>query len=461
MMYCNQCGSKQPDDAVFCNQCGARMQPDTGSTPSVDPFVDSPNAEAVDSPSSAADESPLSPEARNDLYPSRAEQEDSEHTATLVPLYDAGHRPDRTSELSDSLSRNDRQPRFLRLRKALPWIVPIIVLIVAIICVNARYEHEQQVNRQVSAFHQQAQQLALQGKYDDSEQQLQSALNLRPAHKALSSDLTIVQTAHRIHDKLQAVSSRLKQNQLAPAEKSLTTLQQTLDKRQESIFAREKKLAARNQDLLAVLKVKQEVDGLDTVEALAYKLDEVERLDSSEADEVKTLIVDKIVNLSLKNAENLLQKNDFTAATDTVKLGLQYDENNDKLTSLQKRIASQQQAFEQAEQQRIERAVQQAEQEDLNNRTAAVEPSDVSAVLNEYGDIEISGSVENVATRSIYSVDVEYSAYDANGNYLFSSSAVVEPYYLQPGESGYYSSYEYGWYEQVTIQVDHITWYLD
>ncbi|MEW4368334.1 FxLYD domain-containing protein [Paenibacillus kandeliae] len=403
----------------------------------------------------------MSPSSSYDPYYAQADPEEDEPTAVLLPLDDDGYRPDRTSALSDSLSRNDRPSRFGKLRKALPWIVPVILLIAAAICVNAWYQHQQQINRQVVAFHQQAQQLALQGKYEDSEQQLQSALTLRPDHKALSSDLTIVQTAHRIHDKLQAVASKLKQNQLTPAEKSLTTLQKTLDQRKESIFTREKKLAARNQDLLAVLKVKQELDGLDTVEALAYKLDEVERLDSNEADEVKTLIVNKIVNLSLKNAENQLQKNDFTSATATVKLGLQYDEDNDKLKSLQQRIQSQQQAFEQAEQQRIERAEQQAEQEDLNNRTAAVEPSDVTAVLNEYGDIEISGSVENVATRPIYSVDVEYSAYDANGNYLFSSSAVVEPYYLQPGESGTYSSYEYGWYEQVTIQVDHITWYLD
>ncbi|MDR0999873.1 MAG: zinc ribbon domain-containing protein [Clostridiales bacterium] len=36
-MYCDKCGTKLPDDAVFCNMCGAKLQNTSG--PALDPIV--------------------------------------------------------------------------------------------------------------------------------------------------------------------------------------------------------------------------------------------------------------------------------------------------------------------------------------------------------------------------------------------------------------------------------------
>jgi len=437
-MYCNHCGANQPDNAVFCSQCGARLQtptepsPDTQEIPNEQSPVDILDQLRSDSSSVHAD----------------SQSSDTEHIHSV------------TSASSTSSSGAPPQPPASPLRH-LTWIIPTVLLLGIAGTLFWWYQHQQDINQQVTQLHQEASTLALKGQYEPALTKLTQATTLRPTYTVLHTDQRMIETANRIHTKLTTVSSKLKLNQLEPAEQSLTTLQKALDARKEPIFDQEKTLANRNQDLLAVLQVKKELDQLDTIDALAYKLDEVDRLNNQEAKEVHQLIINKIITISMKNAEKLLQQNDFSQATEAVKSGLQYSSKDEKLLSLQKRITSEKEAFELAEKQRIERAIQQAEEEDLKNRTAGVELSNLDVQLNEYGDIEIYGEVKNVATKPIYSITVYYSGYDASGNYLFSSSTSVEPYDLAIGATGSYSAYEYDWYEEVTIQIDNITWYLD
>lgn len=439
MMYCNHCGANQPDDAVFCSQCGARLQ--------------------TQSESSLPEEQEIRNEQPPVDYLDQLRSHSSSPSTDSQPSgQDQIHATPPTSSNSSSGSPTQLPASPIR---HLTWIIPTILLLGIAGTLFWWYQHQQDINHQVTQLHQEASNLALKGQYEPALTKITQATTLRPTYTVLTTDQRMIETANRIHTKLTTVSSKLKLNQLEPAEQSLITLQKALDSRKEPIFDQEKTLANRNQDLLAVLQVKKELDQLDTIDALAYKLDEVDRLNNQEAKEVHQLIITKIVTISMKNAEKLLQQNDFSQATAAVKSGLQYSSKDEKLLSLQKRITSEKEAFELAEKQRIERAIQQAEEEDLKNRTAGVELSNLDVQLNEYGDIEIYGEVKNVATKPIYSITVYYSGYDAAGNYLFSSSASVEPYDLAVGATGSYSAYEYDWYEEVTIQVDNITWYLD
>ncbi|MEH7524864.1 FxLYD domain-containing protein, partial [Bacillus sp. JJ1503] len=118
-------------------------------------------------------------------------------------------------------------------------------------------------------------------------------------------------------------------------------------------------------------------------------------------------------------------------------------------------------AFEEAEQQRIEKAMEAAAKEDLQNRTAAVSVSDFSAETDEYGDLYIIGNVKNVATTSISSITIYYTIYNENGGFLSSGYTSVYPYYLEPGELGYFDNIYYGVGQNVNVEIDNITWYLN
>lgn len=456
-MYCSHCGTSLPEHAAFCPSCGTRVQPagaEQGEESARAPFpVDLTKPSGESGNAEPAQRMPRTAET-SDRMPETAGTPELP-SAPAVPRMT--RTPDRLAEAGPS-----GEPRAKRKSgsRHLMWIIPTLLLGIGAGGVYMLYEHEVGLNEQASALHQEAGKLALDGKYAEALAKLDQTSALRPEFAAADTDRTLIETAQRVNDKLGSVSAQLKQNQLDAAEKSLGVLEDSLGKRSEPLFDRAKKTAAETRDRLSVLRVKQEIDKLEDIEALAYKLHEVDRLATAEAGEVHKLIVSRIASISGKKAEELLKDKSFGEASDMVKQGLQYASKDKNLLALQERIDSEQAAFEAAEQARIERAEQQAQADDLNNRTAAVQVSDLTASISEYGDITTTGTVTNVATRAIYEVEIHYSAYDASGAYLFSSSTFASPYTLAPGESGTFSAYDYGWYDNVNIQVDHVTWYL-
>ena len=95
------------------------------------------------------------------------------------------------------------------------------------------------------------------------------------------------------------------------------------------------------------------------------------------------------------------------------------------------------------------------------NRTAAVSVVNVDATLDMYGDLYISGSLINNATRPISSITVLIDIYNIEGIYLGQTYADVYPSWLDVGEEGFFETYYYGVYEEAEISVVNATWYLE
>ncbi|CAM4166764.1 zinc ribbon domain-containing protein [Saccharibacillus endophyticus] len=461
-MYCNHCGARQPENASFCGECGARLRPiETAPTPDQPEGANRAGSQPEGDREESTPESAARPESQavplsTLLSKAPGESPYAAPTDEMIPsTYSSLQRR------PDEPYAGDPPKKLKSATRHFMWIVPALLLGVGAGGVYMLHDRESQINEQASALHNEAGELALAGSYDEALAKLDQASALRPEFAAITTDRTLVETAQRIREKLDNVSVQLKKNELDAAEKSLGVLEASLVKRTEPLFEQEKETVSDNRDRLSVLRVKQEVDGLDNVDALAYKLREVEKLDTEEADEVNKLIVSRIVAISMKDAEDLLKDKSFGAAVEEVKQGLRYAEKDESLLALQDRIESEQAAFEAAEQARIERAAQQAEADDLNNRTAAVSVGNMEVTVSEYGDITTTGTVTNTATRPIYGVEISYSAYDADGSYLFSSSTFTSPYYMAPGESGTFTAYDYGWYDYVEIRMDNATWYLE
>lgn len=431
MIHCHICGAPQQEDAVFCSRCGTRLDTET--------MPDTADIQAAAS-----------------LDPLEQLQQHNRMDRTTDPAI-------ATEDWAGSPNNASLLPPRRHVRHPMMWITPVLLLLLTAAALLWVYHHENQQNQQAAELQQQAQKLALQSKYKEAASLMTEANQLRPEEPAFVTDLNLIQKADRIHTKLTTVSDRLKNNELDMAERSLTILEKELSARTEPLFQPEKKLASRNRNQLSILTIKKELDNLNDVESLAYKLDEVDRLDSKDAKEVHNLIINKIVLLTLKKAEDLIQASSFSEAAEVVQTAIQYTGSQDKLKDMQTRIQSEQRAFEQAEQERIRAAEQMAEAEDLKNRTEGVQVSQVTSSVTEYGDLETTGMVENTATRPIYGITVHYSLYDASGSYLSSSSTSTDPYYLEPGETASFSAYDYGygWYDQVQVQVDQVTWYLD
>jgi hypothetical protein len=341
------------------------------------------------------------------------------------------------------------------------WLIPLLLLGTVSLSLFLYNSHEIKVNDQVDALHQQAGKEALEGRYSEAVKLLDSAAAKRPGYDAIRQDRAVVAEAAEFQGKLKEAAAGLSAQKLQASEASLKAIASALEKRQEPVFASVKKELAASQVKLAVMKVKSELDKLSTVEALADKLQVVEELEGQEAAAIKKQILSKLAGISYSDAEKKLQDKDYAGALQAVDNGLFYAMDEPKLTAFRERIASEKKSFEQAEQERIELARQQAAQEDLDNRTAAVEVSGLEAILDEYGDLEVRGVVTNRATRPIYSINLSVDIYNNAGDYVGETYASVFPYELAPGESGEFTTSYYGVYEQVQVYVVDANWYLE
>ncbi|XOI98223.1 FxLYD domain-containing protein [Paenibacillus polymyxa] len=370
----------------------------------------------------------------------------------------------RTEETAELLSRQQQPaPRQSKTSqgRAFSWIIPLLLAAVMGALLTFYYKQEMSINAEVKTLHQQAEQAALEGKYKEALQLLDSALTKRPNYDALIQDRQITAKAFNLMNQLDEASISLKTGKLSAGDKTIQAVAKALMEREEPVFAKVRAAFNNRKVTLAVLKVKKEIDSLTTIEALAEKLDTVSNLKGKEAETVEKQIVDKLASISYKEAEQQVKQKNFTTALQTVDQGLSYAPENEKLTSYRERVLSEKKAFEKAEADRIQLAEQQAAEEDLMNRTAAVSVVNVDATLDMYGDLYISGSLINNATRPISSVTVLIDIYDIDGVYLGQTYADVYPSWLDVGEEGFFETYYYGVYEEAEISVVNATWYLE
>jgi cell division protein FtsL len=430
-VFCNQCGEKLAAESKFCANCGApvaKPEKEVKEDGSSGPAFPEENGIA------AADES---------LPEELTDNEDEVNT----------------TENSAEVSRSERK-RFT-FKGALPVIFPLVSFLLVAIGLSYYYIQEKEVNAEVLDIKKSAEETALKGDYEASKKLLEEGISKRPAFIVLQEDLELVDLAIELEGILDTASSKIKKTEFEAASKGLVSLKSKINNSESPLFEPFKAKVEEKEVQIAVGTIKKELNGLKTVDELAGKLSILAALPEKEATPVKTEILNKIIQISTDDAEGKLKGKQFTDAFSIIDKGLEYASNDKKLLAFRDRVEQERSAFEQAEQQRIEQAMEAAAQEDLKNRTAAVEVLGLTAEVDEYGDLYVTGEVKNTATAAISSVTIYYSVYDANNSYITEGSATVYPYYLEPGESGSFDDIYYGIYQDATVTVDNITWYLN
>jgi tetratricopeptide (TPR) repeat protein len=408
-MFCHQCGVQLPEEARFCSNCGAKVVHDEDLTIENNPEVQSHEEEI------------------------EIEQ-------------------DRISE---------SQHEYRMIRKLLPIVIPVSSFVLVTIGVSSYYFYEDRVNAHVLSLKNKAEELALKGEYEKAETKLNKAIKMRPEYVVLQKNIKAVQLAHDFEKSLEQVTEKIKKKQFDEAAKDLASLKEKVNVENGPLFAPFHKLIAEKEITITVGKIKQEIDQLHTVDQLVEKLNVVSSLSTEEAKAVKEQIINKIVQISSDEAEKELQNKQFSDALAVLDKGLQYAVNDKKLLTFKEKVKQEQEVFERAEQERLEKAMEAAAQEDLKNQTAAVEVSTLDAQVDDYGDLYIYGNIKNVATTVIYSVTIYYSITDMNGNYIDEGFTTVYPYHLNPGDSGSFEDIYYGVNQDVNVEITNITWYLD
>ncbi|UOQ43285.1 zinc-ribbon domain-containing protein [Halobacillus salinarum] len=346
-------------------------------------------------------------------------------------------------------------------KKIWTYLLPFLALLLSIAAVSYTYYHELHVNEKVLASKQQADELALNGKYEQSEALMAEVVEKRPEHEALQQELSSIRSAMAMNNDLDLVKGYIKDNRLQDAKESLATIQNQVVNQKSRLLGT---LSPRINDLdsrITVKEISNELNQLHTIDELAAKLDKLSGLNLEEAGKVRQKISTKIVAIATDKAEKAIDDKQFTEAVNVVDRSLQYVANHEKLVKLKERVIKEKSAFEQAQEERIERAMQQAAEEDLKNKNDAIKILNVKLSKNKDHQVKLNGEVESVATKIVSSVKISYDLLNKKEKVVKSGSTQIYPMYLNPRDKGEFEKDIYGVDGDLSVKITNVEWYVE
>ncbi|MDX5475754.1 MAG: zinc-ribbon domain-containing protein [Bacillaceae bacterium] len=397
-MFCHQCGAKVNEDANYCSNCGANLKEE---------------------------------------YMSH-EHEDQEAFQ------------DRSSRTKQS-----------KLKTYFPYILPLASLLVFTIFISSYYFHEQNVNAKVIAMQSEAEEYALEGDFDKAKEILQAASDIRPNYHIVKNNIEVIKLMQEYQASFKQLDKKIEEKQYVDAEKLIIQLKDSLPRIDGPLIQKLRSEIEDKEATIKISKIVEELEELTTVAELARKLQVLSSVPSEDGMAVKEQVINRIVQITVEEAEQEIENKQFSRARSVIDRGLQYAVNDDRLLALRERVQSEQEAFELAEQERLDKAIEAAEKEELQNKTAAVELIHLEATLDDFGGLSVAGQIQNVATTGIYSVTITYNILDKEGELIDTRQTTVYPYHISQGEYGKFEDYYFGILEEVEVEIENITWYLD
>ncbi|RWZ60841.1 zinc ribbon domain-containing protein [Halobacillus fulvus] len=357
----------------------------------------------------------------------------------------------------------DEQPSSVHTKKRwTPYLIPCIAVIGCCIALLFLYHYEKETNEEVLNAKQQAEELAMNGDYAAAEKILVQAIDKRPDYKALTDNLTAVQSARLLQEEISRVSQVIENGKLKTAREQLGRVQQRIQNKEGQLYATLNPETNHLDSKITVLMINEELSRLKDVDELASRLNRLSGLNLNEASQVRKKVTEKMVSVSTERAEDALLNRQYTEAVIIVDQALQHVSNNESLLQLKDRIQQEQIAFEEQQQQRLEQAMVQAAEDELKNLNDALEMMEVEWKKDEFGDYKLSGKVKSVATQIISAVTATYEIVDKNGEVVKKDSSKVYPFYLNPGDEG---TFEKVYYEmedkEYSVRVTGMEWSVE
>jgi hypothetical protein len=424
-MFCSNCGAKFNEHSKFCSHCGA-----------VVPAV-------------------LEQEIEEGLQESAAASELLQETQSAEM---------QLVQVKSALLTVEKIPSPAAGSKLHPlhWIIPLVCLILAGSLITGLYFYQKSVNQSAESLLQEGEKLALEGKWQESLTLIESTLKKRPEHPVLLKDRALLADVIALEARVTGTEKLVEENQFNEAIKIIDTLQEELKTHSEPVFERLVLTADKQEEHIVVAQVTHDFPSKDNIKDLMPLFITIKDYDNEEAKKTAGNIRAKVTDLTHEKASSELKDKNFTVAMATVEEGLKLDSGSAKLNELKKTIETKKKEFEDAEKERIQKAKEVATNEDMKNKTSAVELISSNGYYDEntgYFGVEIY--VKNVATRPISSIVVYYDLLDKNGNVVGSGTGYVQPDILDVDESGSVFNYHYTDGSMSSVNVTYYEWYIN
>ncbi|WP_041085837.1 FxLYD domain-containing protein [Jeotgalibacillus soli] len=368
--------------------------------------------------------------------------------------------PSRAERLS-SIQPNDYGKLYQRSKITPPIKMTALIFTFCIVSLGACYMYEAWRNDQVLQWKADAESAAFKENWDEAIHLLEKASDSRPEYEALKDGLAAVKDAKILDQRIEILNERVKTGDFDYAQKELETIIYEIEDGGNELLFLLKKDLMDTRERLVVATVRRDLETSLSIQSLAGKLLQLSGLQGNEALLAREEVCNKIAAVAIDEAESKVKNAQFTSALNVIDHALGFAVNHKDLESFRVDVETARLDYQNAEYDRLEEAMKQAEEEDLYNRTEAVNILKWEVRPEEDGYIYLTGEVENQATRPISAVEITWGIYDREGTLLDESICHIEPAYLAPGERGEFSGSIQQSSAEGKVEITNITWYLE
>ncbi|WP_188205626.1 zinc ribbon domain-containing protein [Alkalibacillus aidingensis] len=341
------------------------------------------------------------------------------------------------------------------------WLAPIITFAcILLLGIGLHFYLEYNNSKAIEAY-ETGVEYALEGQYKRAQDHFEEALTYNSNLEVASTNVDFMDIALEINDQLQDIDTLIEQGAFQQAMQITQESENRLSNYNGEIINQllDSIIDKRNQVRLS--QVKQRIEEDPPIEELKILLWQLDSVDHDEAEELREMMRNRIINYTVSEANEMLQDHQFSTAKAIVDDGLRIDPENERLTSLKTTIEKQRIDFETQQREIIEQAMSQYELEQEQNENHAVELLDVEVDVNEFDEVIVAGELKSVATVPIHSIRIQYSLFDEDEELVTENETYLFPDTLYPDEVGEFEHTHYDIPENVTINIDQITWYLE
>ncbi len=432
-MFCYKCGAKVSNQALFCEKCGTRLNK---------------NLEIENLNESTIKIHNIRQALKHNI------KEDQLNALAL------DKSKDNTTNFSLNKKVGDNTCCKIPFYKNINIAMPLLSAVLAVSLTCTYYLYEASVSKNVEKNRTTAENIALQGNISSAYSIIDKALSLRPNNETLKADKIFLQDGKAVNLHISAVDSYIKDKNYNGALNELDEAVNLISDKTGAFYSLLNKNIENKKMGITVLQIKNEMNNKSSIEDLAGLLNKISNYNVKEASETASELRKRISAVAYNTANEYLKNNDFTSALQTIDKGIVYNPNDKKLNNFKQVIISEKNSFETTEQTRIQNAMASAALENKNNKTNAVEVVSTSTNINKYGDFVIKGTIKNIATKPISSIQIYYTIYNSSNAELGNDSTYVYPNYLSINDTGQFENTEYGMSKGHHIKITKITWIL-
>ncbi len=319
------------------------------------------------------------------------------------------------------------------------WLLPVITFFVAVVVIGCFYMYETNTNIAVEDMVKEGETKALKGDLLSAKEVFEQVLQKRPQHVAAAFNLEVIERGQQYEEWLDEAASFAEKKQFDEGLRILEKLERDLAEEDGPFFVRIKEQSGLQTASLTVASADQVHSENQMMEHFEELLEKTKDFTSEEAAKMTELLKGKIINLSVDQGKEYLQKYQFTEAELEFDRGLSYDPTNEKLLAYKETVKNERIAFKKEEQKRLEKAMAKAAEEEHFNWNEAIKELAFEYSYDEdNGELYVFGKVKNVGTRPINEIDAHYLIFDEDRNELTKYWTNVSPSVLMPNGTGYF-----------------------